>query len=263
MPLSNGKPITWFLTMPKKTVIESSYITVDDRRVNLYIHTEMRRGSRVSIGRKGVTIRLPKMLPAHLKEQQVQSFTKWAIDTIRKKPDLLPPPINRIYRDGYSFTLQGKTFTLFFGISKNKDTIKAKLLNSVIYFSIPEQATEERLQKAIPAMISRVIAKHYHTYLHNKLLELNKLYFGKEIKNFRLKYTHSVWGSCSRQGNINISTRLLFAPDEVVDYVLIHELAHLIHPNHSSRFWNEVARVMPDYQQYDKWLNKNAKLCDF
>ncbi|MCB0682671.1 MAG: M48 family metallopeptidase, partial [Saprospiraceae bacterium] len=63
--------------------------------------------------------------------------------------------------------------------------------------------------------------------------------------------------------NINLSTRLLFAPPKVIDYVIIHELAHLVEMNHSRRFWDLVAAAMPDYEEQEKWLKKFGHRCDF
>ncbi len=57
------------------------------------------------------------------------------------------------------------------------------------------------------------------------------------------------WGSCSSKGNINLSWRLLMAPKEAVDYVIVHELLHLQEPNHSPRFWALVAKILPDYKK--------------
>ena len=64
-------------------------------------------------------------------------------------------------------------------------------------------------------------------------------------------------------GNINISTRLLFAPDDVLEYVCIHELAHLIEHNHSQRFWMLVAQAMPDYTAKETWLKEKGDACRF
>lgn len=70
------------------------------------------------------------------------------------------------------------------------------------------------------------------------------------------------WGSCSSRGNINFSWRLIMAPPQVVDYVVIHEIAHLKHKNHSQKFWNFVAEMMPDFAQHRKWLKKHGFLLD-
>jgi predicted metal-dependent hydrolase len=55
--------------------------------------------------------------------------------------------------------------------------------------------------------------------------------------------------------------RLFFAPENVVNYVLLHELAHLKHPNHSKKFWDLVEKVCPNYKEYEVWLKQNAHLC--
>lgn len=67
------------------------------------------------------------------------------------------------------------------------------------------------------------------------------------------------WGSCSSKKNINLSWRLVLAPTKVADYVIIHELAHTVHMNHSKDFWNEVSRSMPDYKTYRSWLKRNGQ----
>jgi predicted metal-dependent hydrolase len=62
------------------------------------------------------------------------------------------------------------------------------------------------------------------------------------------------WGSCSSKGNLNFNCLLMRTPDDIVDYVVVHELCHLKEMNHSPRFWAEVEKVLPDYRQRRKWL---------
>lgn len=66
------------------------------------------------------------------------------------------------------------------------------------------------------------------------------------------------WGSCSNKGNLNFNCLLMLAPEKVRDYVVVHELCHRLHMNHSREFWNEVERVMPDYRPYKMWLRENG-----
>ena len=66
------------------------------------------------------------------------------------------------------------------------------------------------------------------------------------------------WGSCSSRGNLNFNCLLMLAPPEVIDYVVVHELCHRKELNHSVRFWNEVARVLPGYAEQEKWLKTHG-----
>ena len=67
------------------------------------------------------------------------------------------------------------------------------------------------------------------------------------------------WGSCSSIGNLNYNWHLIFAPEEVVDYVIVHELAHRLEMNHSKAFYRIVESVLPDYQKAQKWLRENGR----
>ena len=132
------------------------------------------------------------------------------------------------------------------------------------YQSILSQSdTEGGRQKVIPTLLSRIISQDNHQQFSRRVLELNHQFFKKPIKSINFKYNHSNWGSCSSTGNLNFSSRLLFAPEEVQDYVIIHELAHLVELNHSDRFWKLVSDAMPDYAQKEKWLKVNGHICRF
>ncbi len=75
-------------------------------------------------------------------------------------------------------------------------------------------------------------------------------------RGFRVKDQRTRWGSCSSTGNINLNWRLIQAPPEVIDYVVVHELCHLLEMNHSARFWAHVARIFPAYQESQQWLKQ-------
>ena len=73
---------------------------------------------------------------------------------------------------------------------------------------------------------------------------------------WRLSSAKTRWGSCSTAGNLNFNWRLVLAPREVLDYVVVHELAHRKEMNHSRKFWAEVKNVLPDYEKRRKWLKE-------
>ena len=70
------------------------------------------------------------------------------------------------------------------------------------------------------------------------------------------------WGSCSGTDHLNFSWRLIMCPPEVVDYVVVHELCHILHKNHSKSFWESVGRVDVCYQEHENWLKENRRLME-
>ncbi|MFH1227405.1 MAG: SprT family zinc-dependent metalloprotease [Planctomycetota bacterium] len=103
----------------------------------------------------------------------------------------------------------------------------------------------------------------YKKQAKNKVTERVNLYSTQAgLKPNKIKITNAQkrWGSCSRDGNLSFSWRLIMAPLPVIDYVVAHEVAHLEHHNHSRRFWNKVAVLSPHYKQHRKWLRANDHL---
>jgi hypothetical protein len=82
-------------------------------------------------------------------------------------------------------------------------------------------------------------------------------------KKLVLRGQKSRWGSCSTAGVINLNWKILIAPLEVIDYLIVHELAHLQHHNHSAAFWNLVEKFQPHYAHQEKWLKANQHLAEF
>ena len=81
--------------------------------------------------------------------------------------------------------------------------------------------------------------------------------YGFTYNSVKITSAMTRWGSCTNKKNLNFTYRLALAPDEVRDYVIVHELCHLRQMNHSKKFWSEVAAIMPDYKQQEKWLKEN------
>jgi len=135
--------------------------------------------------------------------------------------------------------------------SKRKRTISAKVRGNEILVYLPAGLSEKEEKKWVDKMVSRVESHTKRGSLvdHNKELikradQLNRLYLSGKARWNSIEYVsnqNKIFGSCaSREGSIRLSERLLKMPDWVRDYVIIHELAHLIHPNHSKPFWGIV-----------------------
>jgi predicted metal-dependent hydrolase len=97
--------------------------------------------------------------------------------------------------------------------------------------------------------------KHARTYLAERLEFFSRNY-GFEMKRVRISSAHKRWGSCSAQGTLSFTWRLVKAPPEVIDYVVVHELCHLRELNHSRKFWALVESILPEYKISRMWLKQ-------
>lgn len=109
------------------------------------------------------------------------------------------------------------------------------------------------------AKIARWLAGQAQAYLPGRIKALAPL-LGVEPRGFSVRFYKSRWGSCNRRGELQFNWLLMMAPSVVVDYVVVHELAHLRHFNHSPAFWQLVASVMPDYANHRTWLRQQTLL---
>jgi predicted metal-dependent hydrolase len=80
---------------------------------------------------------------------------------------------------------------------------------------------------------------------------------GVNPNSITVKDYKSRWGSCSVQGDISYNWRIILAPHSIVDYVVVHELCHMLEHNHSSKYWKHVERYMPNWRECKDWLKQN------
>ncbi len=236
--------------------IQKTQIQINDIDYNLTIHIERRNSIRASITKTGINIRVPKHLNHFQKEIEIKKFTEWAVGRIKAKPQKIP--ITKTYAHGDLIRTNSKIYKLHI---ENRDSVKnfAKIKDTYIILKIANKHDEPTKQKYISKQLQKLLAKEHLPELESHIHRLNALHINKPIKKISYKYTISRWGACNHTDKeINISTRLLLAPLPILEYVIIHELAHLIEPNHSRRFWNIVKSIDPRYKSKKKWLNDNG-----
>lgn len=237
-------------------------IEVNNHKFLVKIYYEIRKNSTVSISRKAVNIRIPLNMNREEQFRQLLKMKSWAVKKLQEDFDNFKPIPQRKYNDGDKIKVGNDDFIVNISF-KDKNSSSARIMSNNIQLIISSNLSEERKRKHISTLLSRCIARTRLQKLQQKIEELNKLHFNQKINKIFFKYNKSNWGSCSEHGNINISTRLLFAPDDVLEYVCIHELAHLIEHNHSDRFWRLIETAMPNYEDKINWLKENGHNCSF
>ncbi len=96
-------------------------------------------------------------------------------------------------------------------------------------------------------------------HIFTEQIEFYAQKYNFEYAKMKLSSAKRRWGSCNSNGNINLTWRLVMAPLEIIDYVIVHELCHLREANHSKNFWRQVGAILPDYKSRRKWLKENGK----
>ena len=240
---------------PKKTQDE---IVISGVHIPITVYIEQRNGYRSSFTKKGINIRIPDCFTPVECEEVMTACKKWASKTIKLKPQLLNRYRKANFTEGQVISAFDNDYTIFI-TTENRKRIKTSIQGDKIIVKLPVHLPATDIEGK---HISKAFANHYRDFLEKRLSFWNDL-FAVEHQQLRLKYNSSNWGSCSSKGNINLSTRVLLCPLFVIDYVIVHELAHLIHQNHGEQFWNEVARVMPDYKVGEDWLKREGTFLDF
>ena len=106
--------------------------------------------------------------------------------------------------------------------------------------------------------IVKGISRNVLPLLEQRIRELNDSHFRSQVRKVSIRDNTARWGSFSPNGNVSLNFKLLFAPSEILDYVIVHELAHSRYKSHGPRFWSVVEGIMPDHKVRRKWLRKNG-----
>jgi predicted metal-dependent hydrolase len=143
-------------------------------------------------------------------------------------------------------------------ISKHDlEKTKIGITNSEIVVEYPsnQDVHSELIQSEIKLGITNALRIEAKKYLPRRVEELSYL-FNMPYNRLFLKNLKSRWGSCSVRNNINLNIHLMRLPEDIIDYVILHELVHTIHKNHGKRFWAKLDIVMPSSKILDKQLKK-------
>jgi len=131
---------------------------------------------------------------------------------------------------------------------------EVKMVDNRLFIAVPEDSRQTLVQ-ALEGWYRLEAAKVIKERAVDIGRQLNLQFNRITVRNQKTR-----WGSCSRLKNLNFNWRLIMAPVQVIDYLIIHEVAHLAEMNHSSRFWKLVEEHCPDYKLHRKWLKENGPM---
>lgn len=221
-----------------------------------FTHKISKRTSRmtIKISPKGeVIVVTPRFVPKWTVQLFVNSQQQWITTHLAKMPS--QRSANEIPQD---LQLFGKSYSFKIEYSNKLPTGIRIERTTVILNPLDPSITTWTAQHT--AQLNRFLKQTARTYIETRTHQLAEK-MSIQYKTIRYKEQVSRWGSCSSDGNLNFNWRLVHAPPTIIDYVIIHELAHRTHMNHSAKFWNLVATYDPEHAVHRGWLKRHgAKL---
>lgn len=163
---------------------------------------------------------------------------------------------DKLFISGDILSFMGKDYTLTVNNSDEKRSfVRINEIDSEIILKTG-RINDFDYKRAILEAWFRVMAKEV---INEKADYFSRL-LSVTYNDIRIKEQKSLWGSCSSRGNLNFNWRIIMAPEDVIDYLVIHELCHRRFMNHSLDFWASVGSAMPDYKSKRKWLKDNSRM---
>ena len=244
------------------------------RQKFLRLSAEQDGGARLSCPVKASQKEIERFIDSHWLWLQSQMAER---EKLKKKH----PP--KKFREGEAFLFQGRPLKLKFEQISLLENAAARLCprrrghktaffkeglfpagfcakgsQLIYYWRWPEDLRKEAMRANL-----RAFYKKEGSWRLLEALEAFSKKTGLSPKSVRVGAQKSLWGSCSKEGNISLNWRLMAAPPAVLEYVALHELAHLRHLDHSPEFWDFVGRFCPGYKKREAWLKKEARALDF
>ena len=220
----------------------------DGAAAGRYLIRESARSRRLAL-RVHDTAQVEVVVPRGTAPRTIERFVNQHLDWIARRvakarlrarpPEAFPPPVIRLAALDESWTLH-----LAGGKGAPRVRVLAGSLLCLSGTGSPQQ---------LAAALCRWLMRHAQARLAGQLAQL-AAEFGFRYSRLQLRLQRTRWGSCSARGGISLNLALLFQPPEVLRYLMIHELAHTRHMNHSRRFWSCVAACEPDCRRLDALL---------
>lgn len=218
------------------------------------VRTDRRKSASIDVENEVVRV----SIPSTLSDQRVEALITQRMPWIQSKLDeqrRATPRRNVEYIDGESISYLGRNYRLKLehGITKS-----AKLKNGKLVVNIPAARANGRFERYIRTTVEDWYKKQALKHFQEKSARYGKQ-IGVKPKSIDISDFKARWGSCSPEGDITYHWRVIAASHRIVDYIVVHELCHLIEHSHSPRYWQLVENIMPDYRERREWLKSNGQ----
>lgn len=215
-------------------------LTLSERRtLSLTVHPDLR-----------ITAKAPVDQDLQWIQKRMEKRARWIARNVDHFEQFQPLPTARRYVSGETHYYLGRQYRLRI---RPGERARVRLMGQYFEMELPDPGDAERAKRALQDWYR----DHAKTLLTRRVEERWPVVFerlGAPEPSLRFRRMQKRWGSCSRNGTILLNTELVKSPSDCIDYVVVHELCHLLHPNHDRTFYRLLTRVMPD------WENRRDRL---
>lgn len=183
----------------------------------------------------------------------VRNKARWVVERIKRTSDVPPAHPHREFVSGETVLYLGRQYRLKVVSGGEGET--AALHGQWFHVPVPGHLHGGERAQAVRHALRAWLKSHAESRLPLRLAALCKR-FGIDVPPIVVREQRKRWGSCDTKGTLRINWRVIQAAPSLIDYVLVHELVHLRHQNHTRAFWAEVERMMPEYEQRRRELRR-------
>ncbi|MGP1682599.1 MAG: M48 family metallopeptidase, partial [Giesbergeria sp.] len=214
-----------------------------------------RRSIGFSVGAEGLSVRAPHAVTLGAIDAAVQEKSDWIVRKLGEMRERAArqDQVRIVWRDGVCLPWLGQMLCVRLdGAAPVGGRLLAEGAGTpVLQLGLPESATPQQMRDAVAAWLARSARAHFTQRLDDFAPRMGVRWQRLALTNARTR-----WGSARSDGTIRLNWRLMHFAPELLDYVVVHELAHLHHMDHSPRFWAEVAAILPDHAHLRRRLQQ-------
>ena len=218
------------------------------------IRTERSKSASIEIEDDTVKVTVPQNLSDLRIEELIKNRTVWIRQKLKIQTETIRPK-DKEYVNGETFSYLGRNYRLK---CLSGGSGEAKLTNGYLTVCLATDASGA----AVEGCVRQSLQQWYQARALEKLKEKTKRYsaiLGVSPQSVGVKEYKARWGSCSSSGDVTYNWRIIMAPHHIVDYIVVHELCHLLEHNHGPKYWKHVKNVIPDYKECREWLKVNGE----
>ena len=244
---------------------QQTYIQIKNEQISIVIKS-YRTSKHLKIYFKANVLYLSK--PQYVSVKRAMEYVEMHKDEIYKMYIKLKDSEDtktKKWVNGETFPIKGEEYVIDIQKIHNANEINLRIDNNKkeVHISYPDNLSEVSKKYNIDKGIKQLLKNHTNMLLYEKVPYWSKI-TNIPYKLFKVNDATSRYGSCVPSTKIlHFSSRLIMLPEDKIDAVVVHELCHIVYPNHSKDFYNLVRKYIPNYDEINKWLKKNGKMILF